>query len=165
MEGFEEEGNLHLIDYLNTYNPTLRVIMSKGYRIFLFPDHREEFYGDYWAIKGNRKIVAADPLRLLGLISMWETYGDGWYGKSDKTSYEHRNLFDEIAARAFPNNPEEIESLSNEEFNDYVSDYRLFFNSFTSKEILPQNVSRKDFYTIIDNFYKWDPEGFYEFEK
>ena len=168
MKGFEENGNVSIIDYLNTYNPALRVIRTKGYKVFLFPDDREEFVGKYWAIKNNRQFIADDPLRLLGIISIWETYGDEWYGARNlrtQTPYEDRNLYDEIITRAFPENVEEIENLSQEEFSEYVSDYRLFFSSFTSKEIIPLNITRQAFYNIIDNFYKWDPEGFYEWEK
>lgn len=165
MDGFAEDGSLHLIDYMNTYNPALRVIAGKGYKLFLYPDDRDGFLGKFWAIKNNRNFVADDPLRLLGLISVWETYGDRWNGHKDKTPYDNRNLHDEIVTRAFPENAEEIENLSESEFNNYVSDYRIFFSAFTSKEIIPDNVTREAFFDIVDNFYKWDPKVFYEWEK
>lgn len=72
----EKENGYRIADAMNTYNVALNIIKEKGYKIFLYPDEREEFLGDFWAIKGSREFIGSDPLRLLGVISIWENTGD-----------------------------------------------------------------------------------------
>ncbi len=144
---------------INTYNSALRIIKSKGYKIFLYPSESDEFFGTYWAIKENRDFIAEDPLRLLGIITIWETNGDNWSGS------ERQNLRDEIASKAFPDSVTDIEKLSDEDFDIQVKDYRLFFDRMFSKEILPEKPTRQKFFEVINNFYKWDLEDLYEWEK
>ncbi|MEZ0007160.1 hypothetical protein ABH942_002539 [Flavobacterium sp. 28YEA47A] len=55
---------------INTHNSALRIIKSKGYKIFLYPNITDELYGTYWAIKENRDFIAEDPLKLLGIITI-----------------------------------------------------------------------------------------------
>jgi len=144
---------------INTYNSALQIIKSKGYKIFLYPSESDEFFGTYWAIKENRDFIAEDPLRLLGIITIWETNGDNWSGS------ERQNLRDEIASKAFPDSVTDIEKLSDEDFDIQVKDYRLFFDRMFSKEILPEKPTRQKFFEVINNFYKWDLEDLYEWEK
>ncbi len=40
----------NLIDTMNTYNHSLMLIKSKGYKIFFYPDEREEVFGNFHAI-------------------------------------------------------------------------------------------------------------------
>jgi hypothetical protein len=67
-----------LADAMNTYNSALVVLRRKGYQLYIYPDEREGYLGDYWAIKEKRDFIAKDPLRLLGLVSIWEHFGDQW---------------------------------------------------------------------------------------
>jgi hypothetical protein len=143
-----------------TYNSALRIIKSKGYKIFLYPDARDEFYGNYWAIKENRDFIAEDPLQLLGIITIWETNGDNWSGQIGR-----ENVKDEIICKAFPDGVADIEKLSDEDFEILVTDYRVFLNRILPKEIIPANPTRQEFFEIISNFYKWDLDKFYDWEK
>ncbi len=45
---------LRLADAGNTYDPALAVVIAKGYTVYLLPDQREEYLGDFWAIKDGR---------------------------------------------------------------------------------------------------------------
>jgi hypothetical protein len=147
---------------LNTYNAALRIIKSKGYKVFLYPDEREEYLGNYWAIKGECDFIAEDPLRLLGLISIWEAYGNEWNNQKQKAGYE--NVREEILDRAFPDSFADIENLSEEAFQQLVADYQLFWQRIFPKNILPENVTREAFFEALTNFYKWDLDSFYEWE-
>ncbi|UUC45138.1 hypothetical protein [Flavobacterium cerinum] len=143
----------------NTYNSALRIIKSKGYKIFLYPDQSDDLYGTYWAIKENRDFIAEDPLRLLGIITIWETNGDNWSGPN------HENIRDKIASNAFPDSVADIEKLSEEDFEVLVKDYTIFLNRIFPKQVLPVNPTRQTFFDVISNFYKWDLEQFYEWEE
>lgn len=143
----------------NTYNPALRIIKSKGYKIFLYPDQSDDLYGTYWAIKENRDFIAEDPLQLLGIITIWETNGDHWSGPN------RENVRDKIASNAFPDSVADIEKLSEENFGVLVNDYTVFLNRIFPKQVLPANPTRQAFFDVISNFYKWDSEQFYEWEK
>ena len=160
MKNMDSNESFRLSEAPNTYNSALRIIKSKGYKIFLYPDARDEFYGDYWAIKGNQDFIAEDPLRLLGIITIWETNGESWSGKANS-----ENLYDEIASKAFPDSVADIEKLSEENFEILVADYRVFLNRIFPKEIIPLNPTRQEYFEVIDNFYKWDLEKFYEWEE
>ena len=70
---------LSLTDAGSTYNPALVVLRDKGYSLYFVPDERPAFFGDYLAIKERRVFSATDPLRLLGLVALWEHEGDDWY--------------------------------------------------------------------------------------
>lgn len=151
--------NFRLSAEANTYNSALRIIKSKGYKIFLYPTESEEFYGNYWAIKEKRDFIAEDPLRLLGIITIWETNGDNWSGSN------HENIRDKIASNAFPDSVADIEKLSEEDFEVLVKDYTVFLNRIFPKQVLPANPTRQTFFDVISNFYKWDLEQFYEWEE
>jgi hypothetical protein len=151
MQEPEDSGSCTIVDAANTYNWALVIVKSKGYKTFLYPDKREEYFGDFWAIKGRRVFIGADPLRLLGIITLWETLGDNWQAQ-DKLAYE--NLYDEISQRAFPNSVFDIEKLTDKEFTNLVADYREFFNSFEQIDKLPLSITRQAFFNIIDNYYK-----------
>lgn len=159
IENMDSNESFRLSAEANTHNAALRIIQSKGYKIFLYPGESDTFYGNYWAIQENRDFIAEDPLQLLGIITIWETNGNNWNGT------DRRNLRDVIASRAFPNSVSDIEKLSDEDFEIQVKDYRLFFNRIFPKEILPENPTRQEFFDVISNFYKWDLEDFYEWEK
>lgn len=142
------ERKCRIADTMNTYNISLSIIKSKGYMVFLYPDEREEYLGDFWAIKGNRDFVASDPLRLLGIISVWENTGDDWQNNKFPTE----DLYNNILERALPDSIENINNLSNEEFNNLVSDYRVFYKNVIKKPF-PKHPSRQEMFNLIDTLY------------
>lgn len=163
MQNNKDENNcFRIADALNTYNVALNIIKSKGYKIFLYPDEREEYLGSYWAIKGECDFIAEDPLRLLGLISIWEVYGDEWNNQSQKEGYE--NVNNAILDRAFPDSLADIEQLRDANFQQLVADYQLFWARIFPKNILTDKPTRAEFYQALTNFYKWDLDSFYEWE-
>ena len=153
LENTEDNGGCRIADAANTYNWALTVIKSNGYKIFLYPDRREEYYGDYWAIKGNREFIGEDPLRLLGVISLWETLGDNWQTQ-DKLRCE--KLYDEIGAKAYPDSEAEIQNLTDAEFASLVAEYRIFFNSLGLIDKMPLTITRQKFFEVISTYYKED---------
>ena len=139
-----------IADVMNTYNPALQIIKAKGYKVFLFPDIREEFLGDFWAIKDGREFIGEDPLRVLGLITLWENNGDEWRQKNVSTEDHYNNILE----RAFPDTVQDIEKLTPEAFQSLVSDYRLFFKTLHFDIDIPNNISPQDMFDIIDSYYK-----------
>lgn len=99
----------------NTYNYALSIIKNKGYKIFLVPGLQENNLGDFWAIKDKRDFIASDLLKLLGLISIWETFGDEWHTNPQKPDND-KDTYDKIVSRALPNEIDDLEALSAEEF-------------------------------------------------
>lgn len=146
-----EDGECRIADAMNTYNPALRIIQSKAYKIFILPDERDDYLGDYWATKGSRDFIASDPLRLLGIIALWEALGDYWWA-NDKLGNE--DVYDRILTRAFPDSVTDLEKLTDSEFGELLSEYTLFFERLNLTHLLPKNSSRQDFFKAINNFYK-----------
>lgn len=93
---------LRLADSMNTYNAALIALRDKGYRIWLEPDEDDEDLGDFWAHKDGRDFVAADPLRLLGLVAMWEARGDDWHPTQDEP-----DVYEEVLAEAYSEEQDE----------------------------------------------------------
>jgi len=83
-----------------------------------------------------------DPLRLLGVISVWETLGDNWQTQ-EKLRYE--DVYDEIGSKAFPDSETDIENLTNVEFAALVTDYRILFNSLGLIDKMPLTITRQTF--------------------
>ena len=94
------DRKFRICDALNTWMPALNLLRKKGYKLYISPDFRKDFYGDFWAIKDRRDFIAKDPLSLLGLIQIWEEYGDGDQWQSKNQNYE--DVQDELASIAFP---------------------------------------------------------------
>ena len=71
---------------MNTWNPALDIIQRNGYQIRLdVCDEPGELHGQVIGWTGVKKkngkdeIISADnPLSLLGLIMVWEEWGEGW---------------------------------------------------------------------------------------
>ncbi len=64
-----------LADAGNTYNPALLVLRCKGYELELEQGRDRNFWN---ARKDHRLFSAFDPVALLGLIGIWEHFGDDW---------------------------------------------------------------------------------------
>jgi hypothetical protein len=59
----------------NTYNPSLIVLRSKGYDLWL--EHGEN--GSLWcARKVEQSFLAYSGPELLGLVTVWEHLGENW---------------------------------------------------------------------------------------
>ena len=154
-EWIGNETLCRIADAMNTYNLALTIIKSKGFKIFLYPTDREEYDGDFYAIQKQRFFIASDPLRLLGVISIWETVGDDWQNPNIKCEDD---LYDKIYSIAFPDNSSDFDKFTDEEFDNIVNDYRIFFDRLNLSKKIPKKVSRKKFFDIVDNFYKEDLE-------
>ncbi|WP_298545006.1 hypothetical protein [uncultured Aquimarina sp.] len=147
------ENGCTIADAMNTYNTALKIILSKGYKIFLIPDKREEYFGDFCAVKGNRKFIGGDPLRVLGLVSIWENTGDDWQNSHfSEQNINEESLYDQILSRAYPDSVEDFNSLSDKEFKDFVLDYRLFFTDVLDEKF-PKSPSREDMFQLVSTFY------------
>lgn len=141
----ENSRALRLTDAANTYDRALAVIKSKGYQLFYCPGEDDEEGGDtYWAIKDKRDFIASDPLGLLGLIIMWEHFGDKWQ------AHAVPRLYDELMDVAFPEG--DYANLTDEEFAGVVEHLRPFFEALW--EPLPAKVSRGELTHIMQTYYR-----------
>ncbi len=139
-----------LTDTMNTYNHSLMLIKSKGYKIFFYPNESEELFGDFYAINKDKRFIASDPLRLLGLITISENYGCKW---QEQEKFEYEDLYNQILDLALPNELSDIEKLTSEEFKKLTKHYKIFFHSLNI-EFNENNITKKSFYNLINNFYK-----------
>jgi len=133
MTSDASERDLRLADAMNTYNAALGAIRGKGFRVYLVPDAREDHLGTFWAIKDRRDFIASDPLRLLGLISMWEYWGDDWQTQGDA------NLYQEVVSTSL--NTDTYATLDDQAFSELVEHFSMLFRSLG--EPLPERVSRQ----------------------
>ena len=92
---------------MNTFNPALLLLQEKGYEVELlihYPTEEElcetkddsgEVVG--WRAKSGKCIISAqNPVSLLGLVMVWEKWGDEW-----KTA-PMPDLYMQIYERTFP---------------------------------------------------------------
>jgi hypothetical protein len=149
-----QERLCRMADALNTYQYAFDVIMEKGYKIFFIPDPREEFDGDYWAIKDRRDFIASDPLRLLGLISIWEEFGNTWYTQPKRPLQSNAYIMD----RALPDTVEDFEQMSQTDFEAFISDYQILFEALGKDYPLHPNMTRQAMFDTLEHFYKWEEE-------
>lgn len=139
-----------IADAANTCNTALQIIKTKGYKVFLYPDSRENYSGDFWAIKGSKEFIGADPLRLLGVISIWENKGDDW----QNNNLVKEDVFNEIINKAFPDSVEDLNKLTNIKFNKLAKDYKMFFERIYFKNNISETITREELFEMISNFYK-----------
>ena len=148
-------SEVRIADAMNTYKYALTVIRDKGYKIFLLPDSREEYLGDYWAYKDGRDFIGGDPLRVLGLIGIWEQFGDEWYTNPKGLD---RSLDDRILSRALPDSAEDYHAFTDEEFAAFKADYKLFFETL-ELDPFPEDLNREGMYELIEKtFFTIDPD-------
>lgn len=81
---------MKIADAMNTYNPSLHLISSKGYEIGIQESGSDSF--DWEAKKGDNIYVASDPLRLLALVLIGEELGEQW--KNLKTGDLYNQILD-----------------------------------------------------------------------
>lgn len=147
----ENEGSCNIADAMNTYNTALNVIKSKGFRLFVYPDAREDYFGDFYAIKGKRKLIASDPLRLLGLISMWESTGDNWQYSSYSDDVD---VYDYLLSRAYPDTVEDLNKLTESDYQKLITDYQFFFKECYLSVAIDSTTSRAKMFEVLNTFYK-----------
>jgi hypothetical protein len=80
---------MEIREAMNTYNPCLSVLVSKGYRVSA--DFPEDGAADWCVENDHIRISATSPIALLGLIALWENRGDAWRKRSHEP-----NLYDQI---------------------------------------------------------------------
>jgi len=142
----------------NVYHRALTILKRKGFKLLLWPCPTQENPANctFWAKKGERNFDAQDPLRLLGLISIWEVCGDDWYHNS---KIKTEKILDLLKNRAYPDSTEDFEKLTDEEFKMLVGDYQEFFELLFPNTKIEDNITREELYTIVTTFYKDDYEG------
>lgn len=59
----------------NTYNPSLIVLRTKGYHLWIDEDGERNLWN---ASREGNKFMAYSPPELLGIVSLWEALGDDW---------------------------------------------------------------------------------------
>jgi hypothetical protein len=134
-----------LADAMNTYNSALVVLRSKGYQLYIYRDDREEDQGDYWAIKHKRDFIAKDPLRLLGLVGIWEYFGDQW------RDAPRENIDESILTMTYPE--EECNfyaDLDDAAFASLVGYLRPFFEAI--RQPLPDVIIRPELAQIMMSY-------------
>lgn len=78
---------VQIADAVNTYNVALHTLKEKGYKIwFEYDDNDTVDYGLWYAEKNERRFIASDPLRLLGIEAMHAHMGDEWRSKAHQYS-------------------------------------------------------------------------------
>jgi hypothetical protein len=129
------ERKFRICDALNTWMPALNILRAKGYKVFIRPNSRAEFYGDFWAIKDDRDFIASNPLELFGLIAIWEAHGDGdgWQPKNQ----DYADIQDELATIAFPNDP--YTDLSDETVSEFLEYWSPYFDAVSTGSERPKN--------------------------
>lgn len=68
---------MFIAEAANTQAPALYLLREKGYTITVKPD-TESLVMEFTAQKGNISVLANDPLSLLALATLAETYGENW---------------------------------------------------------------------------------------
>ncbi len=144
-----DSGSCRMTDHINLYNRALTIIKRKGFDIFLWPTEEESAsLGTYFAKKGNRDFDAEDPLRLLGMITIWEHQGDDWW---DKPNFQSENITDELLDEAYPDAPDGYNYMTDEEFSRFVKKCQDFFSLGMFPEVeIKADISRVELMAIIN---------------
>lgn len=127
----------------NTGNHALEVLKTKGYAVVVYPDTSEAGLNDYWAVKDGRSFVGGDPMEVLGLVALWERFGDEW---RDRAVPSHH---DALMQAAFPE--DDYASLSDEQFAEVLQSYRAFFDAIDVS--MPAKPTRAELAALVNSFY------------
>jgi hypothetical protein len=89
------EPKIKIGDAMNTYNGALLTLKARQYQVWLEPGETEE-ESSYWhARRDEAEFIAFDPLRLLGLVALWEQRGSHWERKPNEG-----DIYDELLTQA-----------------------------------------------------------------
>jgi hypothetical protein len=80
---------------MNTYDSALLVLQNRGYKVWLEPSEDDSELGTWWASRNEADFAAFDPLRLLGLVAMWEQRGNQWQREA-----KEENIYDKLITQA-----------------------------------------------------------------
>jgi hypothetical protein len=141
--------------HINLYDRALTIIKRKGYELFLYPNNIDDLnVGTYFAKKDNRDFNAEDPLRLLGMINIWEEQGDDWW---DNPNYPSERIDDELMSESYPDSVEDFEAFDDEKYLLFVQKCQSFFSLGMFPDIkIKSDISRKELFEIISNLGKED---------
>jgi hypothetical protein len=78
---------MRITEAMNVYNPALFNIKSKGYVLSIVLDEKNEEIVFWVAEKDSVKLSGFNPLSLLGLIQVAESYSEQWRNISDSDIY------------------------------------------------------------------------------
>lgn len=126
----------------NVVDYALEALRSKGYSVVLRPDASEAGMHQCWAIKDGRDFIAADPFEVLGLVTMWEQFGDDWW---DRAVPSHH---DALLSAAFPE--DDYASLTEEQFATALRSYRDFFDAIDVP--MPEHPTRAELAALVRSF-------------
>ncbi|MDF3026645.1 MAG: hypothetical protein K0S23_952 [Fluviicola sp.] len=142
-----------MTDHINLYDRALTIIKRKGYELFLYPNNKDDSsLGIYFAKKDNRDFNAEDPLRLLGMINIWEEQGDDWW---DNPNYPSERITDELMNEVYPDSVEDFDTFDNEKYQALIRKCQSFFSLGMFPDIeIKSDISRKELFEIISNLGK-----------
>lgn len=128
----------------NTTHHVLAALKAKGYSVVLYPHADENGGYDYWATKDGRDFIASDPAQVLGLVTLWEQFGDDW---RDHPVPAHH---DALLNAAFPD--DDYAELTDPQFAEVLQSYRVFFSSIDVQ--MPEHPTRADLAALVSSFYE-----------
>ena len=149
------EGRMRLADAMNTYNHALAALEARGYAVYLEPDEREDHLGSFWAIQEQRDFIASDPLRLLGLVAMWELFGNQWHSTATQDIYG-RVINASIPCSGYSD-------LSDAQFDELVSNLSPFLHAMGVE--VSSSITRQELADLMANLdqamekqQEWEPD-------
>lgn len=147
-QSHQEDGYCRMTDHTNLYNKALTIIKRKGFDIFLWPNEIESIsFGTFYAKKGNRNFDAEDPLRLLGMITIWEIQGDEW---NRNPPFKSEKIRAQLMKESYPDSPDGYDYMTEEEFARFVKKCQDFFTLGMFPDIeIKDNISRVELIAVI----------------
>jgi len=127
----------------NTVNHALEVLYARGYSVVVHPAASDDGLNRYWAIKDGRDFIASDPVEVLGLVALWEQFGDAW--RDHRVPAHH----DALMSAAFPEN--DYASLTEAQFAQVLKSYRAFFEAIEVR--MPDHPTRAELAALVNSFY------------
>ena len=137
------DRKVRIVSAGNTANHALEALKAKGYSVVVYPIAGEDGLNDYWATRGGRDFIASDPVEVLGLVALWEQFGDDW---RDHTVPSHH---DALLSAAFPE--DDYASLTAEQFANVLQSYREFFTAIDVQ--MPEQPTRAELAALVNSFY------------
>ena len=78
----------------NTYFPAMAVLKSKGYKLRERLNERDGEFS-YHAYRGGYEFSAFSTEALLGIVCIWEMYGENWQSSIRKFEFDEREIYSE----------------------------------------------------------------------
>jgi len=136
-----------MTDHPNLYKKALTIIKRKGYQLILWPTQQKNSLGTFIASKENRDFFAEDPLRLIGMITIWEELGNNWYTSS---AFDSENILNELQEEAYPDSYSDYENFNDERLHAFIKKCQYFFKKDYMPDIeIKKNISPAELYKAI----------------